>query len=70
MGTKKGWSKLLSLDFKYVSKGDIYKENGSRGWKKQTSCGNMSAKKGAKGWKRVEKYHVINLYFLDCGCHR
>lgn len=58
--------KTASLDFKYVSKGDIYKENGSRSWKKQTACGNMSAKKGAKGWKRVEKYHVINLYFLDC----
>lgn len=29
-----------------MSKGDIYKENGSRGWEKQTSCGNMSAKKG------------------------
>ena len=43
-----------------MSKGDIYKENGSRGWEKQTSCGNMSAKKG--GCEGMEKSGEISCY--------
>ena len=69
MGTKKGWSssKLLLWISNMCLRVIVIKKMAPEvGKKNKLHVETMTGKKGARGWKRVEKYHVINLYFLDC----